>query len=118
RAAAEEVAVLDLAGEGVDGPLVGLGGDDVEVAVEEEGAAARVGAGVATGDGGAAGRGLVDLRFEADFGQLLRDVLGGGALALGGRVVAGVGGVDPDEVAGDVDDLVLRAGRVRGFSHP
>ncbi len=36
RAAAPQVAVLDLAGERVHLPVVGLGGDDVEVAVQQQ----------------------------------------------------------------------------------
>ena len=37
-------------------------------------------------------------------------MLGGGAFA-GARVVTGVGGVDPDEVAAEGGDFVLRGGR-------
>jgi len=50
--------------------------------------------------------------FEAGVGEEFGDVLGGGSLA-GAGVVAGVRGVDAEQVAADVDDLVLRGGRVR-----
>ena len=50
-----------------------------------------------------------------DLGQEGGDVLGGLALA-GAGVVARVGGVDPEQVAADVDDLVLRGHLVLCFS--
>src|SRR5262249_22466821 len=58
---------------------------------------------------------LQDHRLQAHLGQLRGDVLGGLALA-GPRVVAVVGGVDPDQVAADADDLVLRGHLV--LCHP
>ena len=50
--------------------------------------------------------GLEDLRLDADLGQQLGHVLGGRPLPRPG-VVAVVRGVDPDQVAADVDDLCL-----------
>src|SRR4029077_21261604 len=50
---------------------------------------------------------LQDRGLEADLGELGRGVLGGLSLPRA-RVVARVGGVDPDQVAADADDLVLR----------
>src|SRR5690606_14886717 len=41
------------------------------------------------------------------FGELAGDVLGGSALALEGLGVAGVRGVDPDQIAGQGGDLFL-----------
>ena len=61
---------------------------------------------------GAFGVGFQERRLEAGFGEEGGDVLGGGSLA-GAGVVAGVRGVDAEQVAADVDDLVLRGGRVR-----
>ena len=56
--------------------------------------------------------GFQELGLEAGFGEEFGDVLGGGSLA-GAGVVAGVRGVDAEQVAADVDDLVLRGGRGR-----
>ena len=56
--------------------------------------------------GGAALVRLEDLRLQPHLGELLGDVLGRLALARA-RVVAVVAGVDPDQVAAEVDDLVL-----------
>ena len=56
---------------------------------------------------GALGVRLQDRGLQADLGELGRGVLGGLALPRAG-VVARVGGVDPDQVAADADDLVLR----------
>ena len=49
-----------------------------------------------------------------DLGQLGRDVLGGHPLARAGLVVAGVGGVDPDQVAAELDDLGFGSRRAGG----
>jgi hypothetical protein len=48
-----------------------------------------------------------DRGLEAGLGELGGGVFGGLALPRAG-VVARIGGVDPDQVAADVDDLVLR----------
>ena len=55
------------------------------------------------------GCGLEHGRLEPDLGEQLGDVLGRRALPRA-LVVPGVGGVDPDQVAGQAGDLVLRGG--------
>ena len=109
-AAAPDAAVLYLAGEGVDLPVGCVGGDDVEVTVDEEGGSCGVGAFPAGDHAGAGGVGLEDGWLEARAGQDRGDMLGGGAFA-GARVVTGVGGVDPDEVAAEGGDFILRGRR-------
>ena len=64
-AAAPHDAVADLAGEGVDAPVGGLGGHHVEVAVHEQGVGGRVGAGDAGHDVGPAGGGLQQRGLDA-----------------------------------------------------
>ena len=94
---------------------VGVGRYDVGVAVDEQRGPGRVLALDPGHGGGAALVRLEDLRLEPDLGELLGDVLGGRPLARA-RVVAVVAGVDPDQVAAEVDDLVLAGdgpGRVR-----
>jgi hypothetical protein len=106
RAAAPDAAVLDLAGERVDGPVRGLRGHDVEVAVDEQRLGGRVGALPAGGERRTAGRRLVQLRRDADVGQLRGDVLRRLPLARPGTVAV-VGGVDPDQIAAQLHDLGL-----------
>lgn len=71
-AAAPDDAVADLAGERVDGPVRGLGGHHVEVAVDEQGVGGRVGAGDPGHDIGPAGRGLQDARLDPGVGRAAR----------------------------------------------
>src|SRR5690606_24067685 len=95
--------------ERVDRPLGRVGGDDVEVAVHQQTAAGAVGAGEA-GDDVAAPRVVTGFDvgdLVSHFGELAGDVLGGSALALEGLGVAGVRGVDPDQIAGQGGDLFL-----------
>lgn len=88
------------------GPVTGVEGDDVEMPVQEQ----RVTGGVLPRDPGDHIRPVAvrfqDLRLQADLGQLLRDVLRGGPFTRTG-IVAGVGRVDPDQVAAQPGDLVL-----------
>src|SRR5262249_1588029 len=114
RAATPEVAILDLAGERVHRPLAGVGRNDVEVAVYQQGSPAAVGAFVARHDADPPRGALPDLRGQADLGQLGRPILRGGALTGGGGGVTGVGGVDPQQVATDLDHLVDRCGVAAG----
>jgi hypothetical protein len=83
------------------------GRDHVEVTVDEEGGSFAVPALDAGDDAGALGVRFQDYGVEAYLGQESGDVFGGLALA-GTGVVAGIGGVDPDQVAADGHDLVLR----------
>ncbi|WP_324278686.1 hypothetical protein [Blastococcus brunescens] len=60
----------------MDAPLGRIGGDDVEVPVHEERGPAAVGTRDAGDEAGPARLGLVDLRFDADVGELAGDPLG------------------------------------------
>ncbi|CAK7282174.1 hypothetical protein SGPA1_20140 [Streptomyces misionensis JCM 4497] len=115
RPASPHAPVGDLPGEGVVGPVVGVGRHHVQVAVDQQGGPGRVLPRDAGHGGGAARVRLVDLGLQADLGELLGDPLGGLALA-GPGVVAVVAGVEPDQLAAEVHDLVLAGdalGRVR-----
>lgn len=92
------------------GPVVGVGRYDVGVAVDEQPGPRAVLA-LDAGDGrGAALVGLEDLRLQADLGELLRNVLGGGPLTRA-RVIAVVAGIHPDQIPAQIDDLVLAGDR-------
>lgn len=88
------------------GPVDGVGRYDVQMAVDEQRGPGRVLALDPGHRGGAAGVRLVDLRLQPDLGELLGDPFGGLALA-GAGVVAVVAGVEPDQLAAEVHDLVL-----------
>ncbi len=62
-------------------------------------------------DGGPAGLALHQLRVEADLGEQAHDVLGRGPLPRPGAVAV-VAGVDPQQVAADLDGLVLGGARL------
>ena len=107
RPAAPQVAVPDLAGERVDLPVLRGGRDDVEVAVQQQRAlvAGPGGAPAPSGDDRRPARlGLVEAALDPDLVEQRGDVLSGLALPWSG-VVAVVGGVDPDQVAAQLDDL-------------
>ena len=97
----------------------GVGRDDVEVPVDEEGGAAPVGPFDPGDEAGPLRVRLEHGGLDADLAEEARDVLGGPPLARAG-VVTRVGGVDPDQVSADVDDLILGPGRrsSRSRSHP
>jgi hypothetical protein len=114
RSAAPHAPVGNLRRERVVGPLLGLGRHDVEVAVDQQRVASRVGALHAGDHARTTWCGLVQLRIEADLGQLLRDVLRGRPLA-GPPARPVVDGRETDQVAAEVDDLVLGV-RHRGSS--
>ncbi len=93
-------------------PVRRFGRDDVEVTVDQQGTAAGVGPGEPGEDVAPTGRpGFDVLGLVADLAELLADPLRAVRLALGGLELAGVGGVEPDEGADKVDDLV------HGFCH-
>ena len=103
RAAAPHVAVLDRAGERVHAPVGGFGGHHVEVAVDHQRAALGVGAGQPGEHVAAAGRARLDvLGLVADLFELLGHPARAFGLALGGLRFAGVGGVEPDQLADEV----------------
>ena len=100
------------AGERVVRPVTGLGGYDVEVAVDEQARPAGVLALPPHDEAGPAVGRLEDLRLEPHLGEQPRNVLGRHSLPRP-AAVAVVGRVDPDQVAADVDDLVLGGRYVR-----
>ena len=88
-------------------PVRRLGGDDIEMAVDQQRAAVAVGAGKTGEDIAPAGcAGLDVLGGVPDRAELLGNPQGALRLALGGRQLAGVGGVEPDQGADEVDYLV------------
>ncbi len=112
RAAAPHVAVLHRTGERVHRPLRRLGGHDVEVPVDEQRATLAVRPGQPAEDVRCAGRARVeDLHLVPDLGELPRDVLRRLPLPDRALRLAGVGGVDRDELRGQLDDLVLGGAR-------
>ena len=84
--------------------------------MDEQGAAGPVGARDAGHQAGAAGQALPDLGFEPDLGQLGGHVLGGDPFARARGLVAGVGGVDADQVAAQLHDFGAGVGRRRGHA--
>ena len=103
--AASPDEVVDLPAERVDGPLIRVGRDDVEVPVDQKRVAAGVGAFNASDRRRASRGGLNNLRGDPDLVQFRGHPLGGWAFR-----VCGVGRVDPDQVAEQLDDFVLRGG--------
>src|SRR5262249_42736972 len=109
-AAAPDVAVAYLARERVHRPVGGVGRDDVEVAVDEQGGQRRVGA-LDAGDHVAAARQALDVGgLDPDLGQPGHDDLGGGTLA-GAAAVSVVGAVGADELHAQVGDFLFCGGR-------
>ena len=106
RAAAVDVAVGDVGRERVVGPQLRRGRDDVEVAEEEQRAAARAVAVQPGGDRAATGERLDDRRRDPGFGQDRRHVAGREDL-----VARRVDGRDADEVAQVGDEALV--GRVQ-----
>ena len=110
RAAAPDIAVLDRAGERMHAPLGRLGGHHVKMPVDQQRAARAVRALEAGEHIAAPGRaGLQVLDLVADVFQLGGDPVGAFGLALGGFQLAGVGGVEPDQPADNVDHVVDRS---------
>ena len=103
RAAAPDVPVMDLAGERVDLPVRSTSRYDVEVAVQQQ-PVLGVGVPPMRDEGRAPGRRFEELRRDPDLVQQgsrhapLRPL-------PRTRIVPVVGGVDPDQVAADVDDF-------------
>ena len=104
-----DAAVALLAGERVDLPVGGVGGDDVEVAVDRETGTRRVRPLDADHDRGPTRLALDEDGVEADLGELFHDVFGRLALA-GAGAVAVVDRLEPDEVGADPGDLILGSG--------
>src|SRR5258706_145797 len=93
--------------QGVHPPVIRVEGDDIQVAVNQQSRPGRI---LALDPGDNAGAVLARLEqggLEADLGKEPGDMLGGHPFARPG-VVAGVGRVDPDQVAGQAGDLLLR----------
>ena len=108
-AAAPDDPVADLAGEGVHGPVVGLGGHHVEVAVDQQ----RVGA---TGRCPRSGRrrwcgpGCAPAGSGSMPASASRSAAYSAAGPLPAVAAAAVGGVDPDQLGGEAHHLVERQG--------
>ena len=103
----------------MNGPVGGVGGNDVQVAVDEQGRPGRV---LPAQPGHHARPARVRLqhhRLQAHVGEQGGDVLGRWALA-GPRVIPVVARVDPDQVAAQAGDLVFGGhGRARCMlGHP
>src|SRR5262245_42774246 len=60
---------------------------------------------------------LTDEWLQPHFGQFRRHVLGRGPLSGARVVVAGVGGVDPDQITAQFDDLGFGPPGVDAFAH-
>ena len=118
RAAAPDVAVLDRAGERMHAPVGRLGGHHVEVAVQHQGAALAVGA-LQSGEhvGPARRAGLDVFGRVADLLELLGHPAGAFGLTFGGLGLAGVGGVEADERADEIDHLGFGCRWGRAHSH-
>ena len=106
-AAAPEAAVALLAGERVDLPVRGAGRDDVQVAVHQQRRPRAVRALDAGDQARPAGCALEQLGSRPTSASRPA-TCSAAARSPGPRVVAVVRRVDPDEVAADLDDLVLR----------
>ena len=104
RPAAPDEAVADLAREGVHLPVLGRRGHDVQVAVQQQAVAATRGPAPLGDHVRATGLGLDDQRLDTDLVEQRGDVLGGLPLPRS-VLVAVVGGVEPDQVPADLDDL-------------
>ena len=109
RTPAPQAAIAFLRPEGVDAPVRSGGGDDVEVTVDDQTRADRIGTLETEQDAGAA-RGALDKHgVQPDLLQLPHDVLGRGPLPRAGSV-AGVRRVDPQQVAAQPGGVILERG--------
>ncbi len=90
-------------------PVGRIGRHDVQVAMDEQRRSGRIRSLDPGHNARALGAGFEDLGFQACLGEQARHVLGGGPFA-GTRVIARVGGVDPDQVAGQGGNFVLGCG--------
>ena len=106
RAAAPDAAVGDLAGERIVPPVGRVGRHDVKVTVDQQGWPGRVLPRDPRCHGGTLWMRLQDQRLEPGIGQDPRDVFGRLAFPRP-RMITGVAGVDPDQVAADRDDFVV-----------
>ncbi|CPU68009.1 Uncharacterised protein [Mycobacteroides abscessus] len=89
-------------------PIRGLGGHDVEVTVNQQGTAIRARPGQPREEVSAPrGAGLDVLTGVSDLLQLLLNPPRAFGLALGGLQLSGVGGVETDQRADQIDDLIL-----------
>jgi hypothetical protein len=119
RAPAPDRPVHGLAGKRRDGPVRGVGRDDVQVAVHEEGRPGRI---LSPDPGHHARPAWVrfqDCRLQADLAEEGGNVLGREPLT-GPGVIPVVACVDPDQVAAQDGDLVFcgRGGARCMLGHP
>src|SRR5262249_5460922 len=110
-------AIAYLAGEGVQLPVRLVGRHDVKVAVDEQAGPRPVRALDPRHDAGPLRMRLEDHGREPDLGEQPRDVLRGHPLP-GPGVIPRVRGVDPDQRAAQVRDLILgKGGSVVGHTY-
>jgi hypothetical protein len=113
--AAPHIAVLDGTGKRVHAPIRRFSGHHVEVPVQQKRSTVGIRALQPREHVAAARRsGLDILSRKADLFQLLGHPPGALGLALGGLQFAGVGRVEPDERADEIDHLGFGVG---GSSH-
>ncbi|MEJ2579873.1 MAG: hypothetical protein P8Z68_12400 [Kineosporiaceae bacterium] len=107
-AAPPQHPVAFVPGERRDGPVLGEGGDDVEVPVQDEGGPVPVPPRDPGEQVGPPRRGLEQLGLDPDLGEPGGDVLGGLPLPRA-AAVAEVRRVDAQQVLAEAGDLILGA---------
>ena len=120
RAAAPDIAVFDRSGKRVHAPVGRFGRHHVEMPMDEQGATRTVGA-RETGEHIAPAwrTGFEVFGLIADLGQLLGDPPRALRLTLGGLGFAGVGGIESDQPADNLDHVIARLiASLEGHSHP
>jgi hypothetical protein len=114
RAAAPHVAVADLPGEGMHRPVGGVGRHHVEVAVHQQRAARRIGAGQPDDHIAAPPGARFDIGdLVAHLGELARDILRGRLFCANFFRITEIACVDRDQLAGQRDHLGDRDRRRR-----
>ena len=112
RAAAPDIAVFDRAGKRVHAPFGRFGRHHVEMPMDQQGATRAVGAREPGEHIAPPGRPGFDVfRLVANLCQLLGDPLSTLGLASCGLGFAGVGGIESDQPADNLDHIIARAGR-------
>jgi hypothetical protein len=104
-AAAPQHAVLDDALEGIDAPVRGVGGHDVEVSVQHHRRSFRIAARHPRDDARATRRGVEQLRPQTERFELRRHVLGRLGLTLA-AAPAPVDGLEADQIPRDRGGLL------------
>jgi hypothetical protein len=112
------VVFTDLGGERRHAPVRRVDGHDVEVGVHEQRARRPVAARDPHDEAAAPRRRQHELAGDADLGEPIPDVAGGALLAVADRRrVARVHALDADQIARDLDRLLLQRG-IHGLGLP